>query len=399
VDLPTALVAIIAVAVIAYIVTVVHVATTRTLARRTEGYRPEERLLAWPKWLTALVAGLAVIWFLYRVRQILLPFVVGAIIAYLLNPVIDRLERRGWSRIRAIWFVFGLFLLVFLLAAFGLVPALAGEARDLIASYEQVVARGHELAREARAWAQNWGLALGVLPEDVASAFSAVGDKAQSYGLSLLEGVLSWLNRSVIIVSLLILTPVVTFWVLRDYHLLGQRLLKLMPERQRTATLAILHDINRVAGGYLLGMVTMMVIVGIFAVAVLSIAGVHFAWLLGIVTGVLYVIPYLGYPTAMVVVTLTMAITGKPPGAILAVLAILISGNIAFDYGVTPRVLGGRVGLHPLVVIFSVLAGAALFGVLGVIISIPLAGAIKVVLLHFWPEAFSAHDQQDAPSS
>jgi predicted PurR-regulated permease PerM len=83
-----------------------------------------------------------------------------------------------------------------------------------------------------------------------------------------------------------------------------------------------------------------------------------------------------------------MAVTHQSLGTILIVLGVLLAGNICFDYGVTPRVVGHRVGLHPLVVIFALLAGASLFGVAGMIVAVPLAGAIKVVVLHFWPELF-----------
>jgi predicted PurR-regulated permease PerM len=112
----------------------------------------------------------------------------------------------------------------------------------------------------------------------------------------------------------------------------------------------------------------------------------------------LYVIPYLGFPTAMILVALTMTVTGQSFGVILIVLGVLIAGNICFDYGVTPRVIGQRVGLHPLLVIFAVLAGAALFKLVGILLAVPLMGAVKVVLLHFWPEVFAA-DAPDAAQS
>ena len=83
---------------------------------------------------------------------------------------------------------------------------------------------------------------------------------------------------------------------------------------------------------------------------------------------------------------------------ILIVLGILMAGNIAFDYGVTPRIIGSRVGLHPLVVIFAVLAGAVLFKFVGIVLAVPIAGAIKVVLLHFWPEVFGP-EAPDAASA
>jgi len=383
---------------IAYIVTVVHAATVHTLSKREETQDPEEHLVAWPRWLSALIAGLLVLWLLYQVRGILLPFIAGAIIAYLLNPGIDRLERRGWQRTRAIWVVFGIFLLVFIAGALLVVPALAAEARDLIANYQDYVQKSRLLVEQIGSAAEGWGQVVGLVPADVRDAFGALGERAQRYGLYLLENSVAWLSRSLVLVSLLVITPVVAFWVLRDYHKLGRRLLRALPERHRQSTLGILHDVNRVAGSYLLGMATMVVLVGIFAVIVLTVGKVSFSWLLGIMTGVLYVIPYIGFPAAMVVIALTMGVTGQTLTQIVIVLGVLMAGNVCFDYGVTPRVIGRKVGLHPLLVIFAVLAGATLFKFVGIVIAVPLAGAIKVVLLHFFPEVFGSDDTDAAPA-
>jgi predicted PurR-regulated permease PerM len=387
-DLPTALVALIAVAVIAYVVTVVHAATVSTLAAKGEGRQPEERLLSWPKWLSGLVGILLVIWLLYRVRAILLPFVIGAVIAYLLNPSIDRLERRGWPRGRAIGLVFGIFLVVFVLAAVLLLPAMTSEALELIGRSDEFMTLADQQWKQAQEKAVAWGQVVNVLPDELRKAFGTVGNQAQRYATRLLASAIGWLNRSLVRISLLIITPVVTFWVLRDYRRLRRGILRLVPERQRAGSLAVLRDINQVAGSYLLGMVTMIVIVGIFAIVVLSVARVRFSVLLGILTGILYVIPYIGFPTALVLVALVMAVTKQTLASTLIVLGVLFFGNVCFDYGVTPRVVGQRVGLHPLVVIFALLCGATLFGVAGMVIAVPLAGAMKVVLLHFWPELF-----------
>jgi len=388
VDLPTALVVVIAVAVIAYIVTVVHAATTRTLGGPGEPYQPEERLLAWPKWLSGLIGVLLVIWLLYQVRGILLPFVLGAAIAYLLNPGIAQLERRGWPRERAILLVFGVFLALLVLTLVLIVPQVTAEARDLIGRYDYYAYQTRQLVMNAQETIVAWGRVVGMVPEDVRRAFANLGERAQEYGASLLRNSLGLLNRSLVLVSLLVVTPIVTFWVLRDYQKLGRQLLRVLPESRRSATVQVLGEINKLVGSYLLGMATMMVIVGIFAIAVLSVAQVGFSVLLGLMTGVLYVIPYLGFPTAMMVIALTMGVNGQGLGLILIVLGVLMAGNIAFDYGVTPRIIGGRVGLHPLVVIFAVLAGAVLFKFVGIVLAVPIAGAIKVVVLHFWPEVF-----------
>ncbi len=386
-DLPTALVALIVVAVIAYIVTVIHAATTRTLLRATETYKPEERLLAWPKWLSGLIGVLLIIWLLYRVRGILLPFILGAVIAYLLNPGIAGLERRGWPRSRAIAVVFGAFLVIFVGAIVLIVPVVVEQTRDLITHYDKYALSTEDLIAGVQE-------KLALLPDNVRGVVADIGRKVQLYGRTLLDSIPAILNRSIALVSLLIITPIVTYWVLRDYKRLGAKLLRVLPEPRRTAVIELLGEINKLVGSYLLGMAIMVLIVGTYAVIVLSIARVSFAVLLGMMTGVLYLIPYVGYPTSMAVIALTMGVTGQGIGEILIVIGVLVSGNLVFDYIVTPRVVGGRVGLHPLVVIFALLSGAALLGVLGMLLAVPTAGAIKVVLLRFWPELFTTEQNQ-----
>jgi predicted PurR-regulated permease PerM len=388
-DLPTALVALIAVAVIAYIVTVVHAATTQTLGRPGEAYDPAQRLFAWPKWLAGLIGVLLVIWLIYSVRGILLPFVLGGVVAYLLNPGVARLERRGWARERAILLVFGVFVAVLALGLVLIVPQLTVDTDELLKQYDKFASDAWEVVAQAQETVVVWGRLVGMLPEDVQNAFTVFRERAQQYFYEVLRNSLGLLNRSLVLVSLLVITPVVAFWVLRDYQSVGRRMLQALPEPRRTATTEVLSDINKLVGSYLLGMVTMMVIVGAFAVIVLTIAGVRFSALLGILTGVLYVIPYIGFPAAMVVIVLTMAVTKMGIGSILVVLGVMVAGNVVFDFGVQPRVIGGRVGIHPLVVIFAVLAGATLFGFIGIVIAVPIAGAIKVVLMHFWPELFA----------
>src|SRR4030042_5906337 len=126
-----ATVALIAVVVLIYVVTVLHAATVRVLARQGGSEEPETSPLAWPRWLWALAAGLLVIGLLYRVRGILLPFVMGAVIAYLLNPGIDALQRRGWRRTQAIGVVFGVFLVIFVVVMLLVMPTAAEQAGKL----------------------------------------------------------------------------------------------------------------------------------------------------------------------------------------------------------------------------------------------------------------------------
>ncbi len=151
----------------------------------------------------------------------------------------------------------------------------------------------------------------------------------------------------------------VTFWLLRDYHRLGGLLLRLVPETHRASTVEIAGEVNRIVGGYLLGLLTMMVLVATYSSLVLTLLGVRYSLLLGLLTGLLSIIPYFGFPTAMVIIALTMAAAGQHIGIIVLALALHILGNIGSDYLVYPRIVGRRVGLHPLVVIFALLAGGA----------------------------------------
>jgi predicted PurR-regulated permease PerM len=379
-------VALIAVVVLTYVVTVIHAATVRVLARQGGSEEPEASPLAWPRWLWALVAGLLVIWLLYRVRGILLPFVMGAVIAYLLNPGIDDLQRRGWRRTRAIGVVFGLFLLIFVVVALLVVPMAAEQAGRLAADYQTYAQKGREFYQGLQHEAKIWGRLVGFLPREVSSVFAKAGEEAQTYILSLLHAGPGWLSRSLTILSLLIITPVVTFWLLRDYHALGRHLILLLPARRRETVREMLCDINQMAGRYILGSVMLSGIVALYAVIVLAVAGVPFSILLGIMTGLLYGVPYVGYPSAVVISGLIMVVSGKKLVFILVVLAIMVAGNLIADQVLYPKLVGRRVGLHPLTAIFALLAGGTLLGFVGVVLAVPAAAVIKVVMLRFWPE-------------
>jgi predicted PurR-regulated permease PerM len=379
-------VALIAVVVLIYVVTVLYAATVRVLARQGGSEEPEASLLAWPRWLRALVAGLLVIGLLYRVRGILLPFVMGAAIAYLLNPGIDALQRRGWRRTQAIGVVFGVFLVIFGGVMLLVVPTAAEQAGTLAADYQTYAQKGHEFYQGLQHEAKIWGRLVGLLPREVSAVFAKAGDEAQTYILSLLNAGPGWLSRSLTILSLLIITPVVTFWLLRDYHALGRHLMLTLPKRRRETVREMVRDINEMAGRYLLGTAVLAGIVALYAVIVLTVAGVPFSILLGIMTGLLYGVPYVGYPSAVVISGLIMVVSGKKLGFTLVVLAIMVVGNLIADQVLYPKLVGRGVGLHPLTAIFALLAGGALLGFVGVVLAVPAAAVIKVVVVRFWPQ-------------
>ncbi len=386
---PSLLAWLLAVTVGAYLVTVVYRATQRVLAEDENG-RPETRLVVWPRWLLGVVAGLLAALFLYQVRHILTPFLVGAVVAYALNPVVEVLAGRGMGRNRAISLMFLLVLALVVVGAVLIIPVLVGEAQELVTNYDQYVAQLQAAAARLEETAVRAAGRVGIVPEDVFRALGAVGAYLQRWGLQVLVSALDWLRRSSsLFLGLLVIMPIAAFWLLRDYHVVARLLLRLAPEGQRKSTVEVAAEVNRIVGSYLLGMATMVLVVGIYATLLFLALGARFAVLLGLLTGVLSIIPYLGYPSAMVVVAITMGVTGAGLGKIAVVLGLLVVGNLISDNVVYPRVVGKRMGLHPLVIIFALMAGGALFSFAGMILAVPAAGVIKALLLRFWPEVFA----------
>jgi predicted PurR-regulated permease PerM len=383
VDFGAAVLIFIGLVIATYLVTIVHQLTLRYLAAG-DVQTAEERLALWPTWLLALLAGLLALWVLYRVRSILLPFVLGVIIAYILDPVTDKMEARGVPRTRAVGLIFLLFLLLVVLAAVVLIPAIVTESRTLIENY-------NSYAEATGRWfvgLQHAALRLAERVGVPAARVDEVFSRLRAYGPQLLEDILAWLQDFLGRIGLLIITPIIAFWLLREYHAIAQMLLRLVPAKRRRITVEVAGSINRLIGNYLLGVLTTAGLVGAYSIIVLLALRVPYAVLLGFLTGLLSIIPYLGFPTAMIIIAVVMAVTGKGWVLIVVAVGLHIVANMVSDYVVSPRIYASRIGLHPLWVIFAILAGGALLGLPGVILGVPVAGIIKLLLVRLWPEPF-----------
>jgi predicted PurR-regulated permease PerM len=389
VDLGAALLILAGVAIVVYLATVIHAATLRTLTDAEVTLHPGERLVLWPRWLIGLIVALLAAWALYRVRRILPPFFLGLLLAYVLNPLVERLRVRGMTRGRAIAVIFGALVLLVLLAASLIIPALAGEVRGLAAAHDTYLGQLQRISVETQAWAMRLGARLGLDHSAMQEGIASLGQRAQEGALRGLQSGLSWLNVSITIFMFLVLAPVVAFWILKEYHVLSRVLLRPLPEARRHVTVDVVGDINRIVGGYLLGMATMIVLVAAYSALVLLLLRVPFALLLGAMTGVLSMIPYFGFPLSMGIIALVMVGTGKSGLAIAVMIALHVLGNVTNDYVVSPRVIGKRIGLHPLVIIFALLAGGELLGFVGMLLAVPAAAILQALLTRFWPEVFA----------
>lgn len=316
--------------------------------------------------------------FLYLLRSILLPFVAGMAIAYLLDPLAKRLEKWGLSRTLATVAITLFFFAAAVVALFFLLPILQDQ---LFGFLSRVPAYMNQLVHRAQPL---WGLAKHYLsPADIAKLRSSVGDYAGTviqWLASLIGTLLSGSLALVNLLSLIFITPMVTFYLLRDWAGMTRHVDGLFPRRHAATIRQQLQAIDRILAGWVRGQATVCLILGVIYGAGLSIVGLDLGLMVGLVAGVLSFIPYLGTFTGLAV-GLGLAIAQSQDwtlaGEVTAVFVVghLIEGNI-----LAPRLVGDKIGLHPVWVIFALLSGGALFGFLGILLALPVAAVIGVLV-------------------
>lgn len=320
---------------------------------------------------------------------IILPFALGTAFALLLDPVVDWLERRHMRRWVAVLVVFGIFVII--LVAIGIygVPTLVGQIADLVDKGPQYVGNfqttvnkfltehpkimGIRLPKNAEALATD-------LTGRSTDVFRQVGTRFTT----ILVGSLTTLIDAII-------TLIITFYLLLDIDRLRARFFYLLPERFRAPMTQYMGDIAAVFSEYLRGL---MIVSGLYGVSMMvlflilgrwypGIAG--YALLIGVMGGLLYAVPYLG-PIITGFVTFLLAF--QSGGIVFAGVAvgIVLGLNIVFDNVLVPRIIGGGVGLHPVASIFALTLGGAMFGLWGLLLSVPVAASIQVILFRLFPK-------------
>ena len=322
-------------------------------------------------WLGALVALLVL---LYLLRGVLLPFVVGIASAYFLDPAADRLERWGASRLVATSIITAVFLLVVAALVVLLVPLLHRQVLDLVDGIPGYAAAAKQLV----AWLAD-ALKDRLSPEDLAGLKKSVSGFAGD-ALRWLGGVLGriWSGGLALfqVLTLVFVTPVVTFYMINDWDRIVAAVDGWVPPRHRKDARTLAKGIDRRLSGFLRGQALVCLALGLFYAVALSLAGLKFGLLVGIVAGLLAFIPFVG-ATIGFVVAVGLALVqfdGWVPVAVVG--AIFLAGQVLEGNFLQPKLVGDRVGLHPVWIIFAVFAGGALLGLLGVILAVPLAAVL-----------------------
>lgn len=325
-------------------------------------------------WLVVLVGFGFLIWLL---SAVLMPFVAGIAIAYLLNPLADRLQRWRLPRWAAATVILiGFLLIVGLLLAL-LVPLLQAQALRLVdalptyrQALEDLLAPVAERLRAAVDTA-DWEQLRSEAQSYASDAFAALG---QVVG-RLWSGGMAVFN----LVSLVIIMPVVAFYLLRDWPNLLAVIDSHLP-RQHAATIrALAGQVDRTLAGFLRGQALVCLALGAFYAIVLSVAGLNYALLVGLVAGILSFIPFVGTITGFAM-AMGIAFVQFDQWTMWALIAGLFAlGQVLEGNVLTPRLVGGAIGLHPVWIMFAILAGGALFGFTGVLLGVPVAAVIGVL--------------------
>lgn len=327
----------------------------------------------------ALVMGAGVL--LYLLAPILTPFLIAALFAHITSPAVDALERRGVAR------VFGV-IAVFVVAAFTvtalvliLVPMISRQAADFAGRIPGYL---DWLLNTAVPWLQH---TLGVdmswldreqLKQQAVQHWQELGGAARqvfSYAARSGLGVAAWLLN-------LILIPVVTFYLLRDWDRILVRARELLPPRWRATAVRLLRETDAVLGSFLRGQLAVMFILACVYSFGLWLVGLDLALPIGLVAGLVSFVPYLGLIVGLVAAALAAVVQFQDGSALVWVAVVFGIGQALEGMVLTPYLVGERIGLHPVVVIFAVMAGGQLFGFVGVLLALPLSAVIVVWLRH-----------------
>lgn len=328
--------------------------------------------------LIVLAVTVVVGWLLFGLAPVLTPFVLAGLLAYALSPLVDAMARFRVPRWLAATAAIALVMLVVLALLLLVVPVVT---KQIPLIRDQVPA----LLEQLNAWTQplltHWGLNLQI---DVAHIRQTLHQILSTHETDILRALFNSLrmggNSFITILGNGILMPIVAFYLLLDYPRVIRRAYAMVPRRWLDMTTAFLADVNEVLGHYLRGQLLVMLALIVFYVTGLAVVGLELAFPIGFFTGFFVFVPYLGFGFGLVIGLLAAALEFQSTQGVLSVLAVFLVGQVLEGFWLTPKLLGERIGLGPIAVIFSLMAFGQLFGFVGVIIALP-ASAVLVVAI------------------
>lgn len=322
-------------------------------------------------WGIATAVFLIIMWAL---GDVILPFVLGAALAYCLDPIADWLENHGFSRGLATGIITFFATVVFFVAALLIVPTLLRQAADLIAV-------APEMASNLQAFLVERFPELGDANSTIRRSLSSLGQTIQSRGDELLNTVLASVSGLVNVIVLFVIVPVVAFYLLYDWDNMVERIDAMLPRDHAPVIRDLVSQIDRTMAGFVRGQGTVCLILGLYYAIALMAVGLNFGLVVGFIAGALTFIPYVGALVGgILAIGLALFQFWGDWIWIVIVWAIFQSGQFVEGNILTPRLVGSSVGLHPVWLIFALAAFGTLFGFVGLLVAVPVAAMIGVLV-------------------
>jgi predicted PurR-regulated permease PerM len=320
-----------------------------------------------------------IVYLVWLLSPVLMPFAVAAMLAYLGDPLADRLERMGLNRMWAATIVFVVLLIVLIGVLLLLIPLVARQIENLIGNLPRY---GEWAQNVAWPWLQAQ-LHLDPHMFDSDRLVTAIKEHLGSIG-GVATAVIGKVSRSGVGIAMwltnLVLIPVVAFYLLRDWDRLVATIDGMLPRSIQPTIAHLARESDKILGAFVRGQLLVMLALGTFYAAGLGLTGLSVGLLIGMVAGLLSFVPYLGFIIGFVAAIIAALVQFGDWTHVLLVCAVFAVGQLLEGYVLVPKLVGDKIGLHPVAVIFAVLAGGYLFGFLGVLLALPAASVILVLL-------------------
>lgn len=330
-------------------------------------------------WILAslLVAG----WLVWLLGPVLTPFFISILIAYIVNPLVGWLERLKLRRDLAVALVFLLAFLLLVVVLLIVIPVLIREVADFFGRLPGYL---DTFRQSALPWIEaQLGIELNLQSFDVQRARSLIQDYFSNFA-GAAGNILSVMTQSggrfLVWVSSMVLIPLVTFYLLRDWRALVNTVRDILPRNIEPTVVKLTDDCDEALGGFLRGQLMVMLSLGIVYALGLWIVGLNNAIAIGMIAGLVSFVPYLGAIIGVALAGVTAVIQDFSIGFLLSVAIVFVVGQLIESFVLTPKLVGDRIGLHPVLVIFAVMAGGQLFGFAGVLLALPAAAAGTVLV-------------------
>ncbi|MEM6637497.1 MAG: AI-2E family transporter [Pseudomonadota bacterium] len=321
-------------------------------------------------WSIAAAVLAIVLWFL---GDVILPFVLGGAFAYCLDPIADRLEKMGLSRLASVIVITIIATLVLFLATLLIVPQLISQAIALVRAAPETIAT-------FEAFLTSRFQALSDESSTVRQALTRIGETIEGKGTDLINSILGSAMSLVSVTVLLILVPVVTFYLLLDWDRMVAKIDDLLPRDHAPIVRQIFADINKTLAAFIRGQGTVCLILGIYYAVALILAGLNFGLVVGLGAGLISFIPYIGALFGGIAsIGLALFQFWGEWHMVAIIAAIFFAGQTIEGNILTPNLVGGSVGLHPVWLLFALSVFGSLFGFVGMLVAVPLAASLGVV--------------------